>query len=92
MKYYIMTITFNFDGDYLAKHFSTYEEAVTEMNKCLEKEIKYVTENCGYKPSVLDWAEDNVTLVYAEGYSLKNIDVNYRKEDCAEYNVFEVEI
>ena len=93
MKYYIMTITYNFDADYVAKHFDTRDEAIKSMNEYLEKEIQEVIQESEYKPSVLNWADDDVTLVYAEGYSLENLeDGKFRIEDCADYSVFEVEI
>ena len=93
MKYYIMTITYNFDSSYIAKYFDTRDEAIAAMNNYLKNEIGYVMQNSGYKPSVLNWLEDDVTLVYAEGYSLENLkDGKHRLEDFAEYRVFEVEI
>ena len=93
MKFYFLAITYNFDGDCFTKTFNTKDEAIKSMNEYLENEIKEVMQESGYKPSVLNWSEDDVTLVYAEGYSLENLaDGKFRLEDCAEYRVFEVEV
>lgn len=93
MKYYIMVITYNFDAAYIAKYFDIRDEAIAAMNKYIENETWCVMQESGYKPSVLNWSEDDVTLVYAEGYSLENLeDGEFRIEDCADYRVFEVEI
>lgn len=95
MKIYIFSITYNFDGDYVAKKCNTYEEAVRLLNEYLEEEIQTIKKECEYDPSVLQWDEDDVTLVYAEGYTTdarENQNGNYATEDCAYYRVFEVEI
>lgn len=95
LKTYILTVTYNFDGDYIAKKCDTYEEAVRSLNEYLKEEIRITQTECEYKPSVLQWSEDDVTLVYAEGYTTdprKNKDRNYATEDCAYYRVFEVGI
>ena len=39
---YIFTITYSFDGDYVAKKCDNYEEAVKTLNDYLEEEIKTV--------------------------------------------------
>lgn len=44
---------------------------------------------------MLKWDEDDITLVYAEGYTtnpVENKERIYAIEDCAYYRVFEVEI
>lgn len=97
MKIYIFSITYNFDSDYIAKKCDTYEEALAMLNDYLKKEIKIISEEFDYTPSVLAWADDDITLVYAEGYSRNSstIDLNnskYDKEDCAYYRIFEVDI
>ena len=92
MKIYIFNITYNFDGDYIAKKCDTYDEAIGMLNDFLEKEVQEVAAGSEYNPSVLRWSQDDVTLVYAEGYSTKEINMNYNAEDCAYYRVFEVEI
>ena len=56
------------------------------------EEVQTVRTECGYTPSVLEWSEDDITLVYAEGYSGDDIKGNYNSEDCAYYRIFEVEI
>lgn len=92
MKIYIFNITYNFDGDYIAKKCDTYDEAIAMLNDFLEKEVQVIAAESEYNPSILRWSQDDVTLVYAEGYSEKEINMNYNAEDCAYYRVFEVEI
>ena len=95
MKFYIFTITYNFDGDYVAKECDTYEEALKMLNNYLTEEIETVKTESEYEPSVLKWNEDDVTLVYAEGYNTNPIENRYReflRENCAYYRIFEVEI
>lgn len=95
MKIYIFSITYNFDGDYVAKKCNTYEDAVQLLNEYLKEEIQVTQTECEYKPSVLQWSEDDITLVYAEGYNTNPIDNKgryYATEDCAYYRIFEVEI
>lgn len=87
---YILTITYNFNGDSAVKKCKTEKEAVKVLNKCLSKEVEAVKNESGYRPSVLDWSDDDVTLVYAEGYTKEMTDRNYALEDCAYYRVFEV--
>lgn len=88
-KEFIFTITYNFDGDYVAKKCDTYEEAVKTLKEYLTTEIKVIKEECDYTPSVLQFEEDDVVLVYAEGYVLSE-NRNYALEDCAYYRIFEV--
>jgi hypothetical protein len=92
MKIYVFTITYNFDGDSVVKKCDTYEEAVKMLNTYLEEEIRIIKTENGYNPSVLNWNEDDVVLVYAEGYTNKITDRSYTTEDCAYYRIFEVEI
>lgn len=88
MKYmYVFTITYSFDGDYVAKKCNSYEEALEMLNNYLEEEIKTVENEQEYTPSVIRDCEDDVTLIYAEGF-----EENYHTEDCAYYRIFEVEI
>jgi len=89
-KLYIFTITYNFDGDSIAKRCNSYEEAINMLNTYLNDEIKVINDECEYNPSVLEWSEGDVTLVYAEGYDTKTTDRNYATEDCAFYRIFEV--
>lgn len=59
------------------------------------KEIETAKTEAGYEPSVLQWDKDDVTLVYAEGYTTdpkENKNRSYATEDCAHYRIFEVEI
>lgn len=84
---YIFTITYSFDGDYVAKKCGSYEEAITMLNDYLEEEIKTVENEQEYTPSVIRDSEDDVTLIYAEGLT-----ENYHTEDYACYRIFEVEI
>ena len=84
---YIFTITYSFDGDYVAKKCGSYEEAIKMLNDYLEEEIKTVENEQEYTPSVIKDSEDDVTLIYAEGFT-----ENYHTEDYACYRIFEVEI
>ena len=84
---YIFTITYSFDGDYVAKKCNNYEEAVKMLNGYLEEEIKTVENEQEYTPSVIRDSEDDVTLIYAEGFT-----DNYHTEDYACYRIFKVEI
>jgi hypothetical protein len=92
MKIYIFNVTYNFDGYYVAKKCNNYDEALAMLNDFLEKEVQEVVAGSEYNPSVLKWSDDDVTLVYAEGYSTEEISMNYNTEDCAYYRIFEVEI
>lgn len=89
---YIVTITYNYEGGYVAKKCDTYEEAVKLLNDFLKEEVQTVRTECGYTPSVLEWGEDDITLVYADGYSEDDLKGNYNSEDCVYYRIFEVEI
>lgn len=95
MKAYIFTITYNFDGGYVIKKYDTYEESIQSLSEYLKEEVQIVRTESEYEPSVLHWGEDDVTIVYAEGYTTGvrgNQNKNYAVEDCAYYRVFEVEI
>lgn len=95
MKEYIFTITYNFDGDYVAKKCDTYNEAIKLLNSYLEEEIEIIKREGEYNPSVLRWDNDDITLVYADGYSTnpsENKNRSYGTEDCAYYRIFEVEM
>lgn len=87
---YIFTIAYNFDGSSVTKKCASMEEAVKTLHEYLNEEVNTVKAESGYKPSVLDWSEDNVTLVYAEGYTKETDGRNYALEDCAYYRIFEV--
>ena len=97
MKKYILTITYNFDADYIIKSFDTEAAAIKTLNKYLKDEIETVKDECEYEPSVIRWDDlgTNITLVYAYGYTDDPLEVAsriYAREDCAEYRVFEVEV
>ena len=98
MKKYILTITYNFDADYIAKFFDTEYEAVEEMNRILDEEVEVIKRESEYEPSVIRWNFDDITLIYAEDWNMDNIqngntkDFSYLMEDCATYRVFEVEM
>lgn len=87
---YILTITYNFDGGYVAKKCKTYEDAVKMLNDFLKEEVESVKTESEYEPSVLRWEEDDVTLVYASGYTKKEMNRNYAIEDCAYYKILEI--
>ena len=88
---YILAITYNFDGGYVAKKCKTYEDAVKMLNDFLREEIEIVKTESEYEPSVLRWEEDDVTLVYASGYTKEEMNRNYAIEDCVYYKIFEIE-
>lgn len=88
---YVMAITYSFDGSYVAKKFDTYKEALQHLYKYLNEEISQVRLESDFEPSVLRWSEDDITLVYAEGFSEDDFEKNYCKEDCAYYRVFEID-
>ena len=92
MRIYIFNVTYNFDEEYIAKKCDTYDEALAMLNDFLKKEVQEVVDGNEYNPSVLKWSDDDVTLVYAEGYTIEEISMNYNVEDCAYYRIFEVEI
>lgn len=87
---YIFTITYNFDGSGVAKKCETMEEAIKMLHKYLDEEVSAVKVESKYEPSVLDWSEDDVVLVYAEGYTKETKDRSYALEDCAYYRIFKV--
>lgn len=87
---FIFTITYNFDGSSVAKKCDTMEEAVKMLQEYLSKEVNTIKAESGYEPSVIDWSEDDIVLVYAEGYTKDTKDRNYALEDCAYYRIFEV--
>ena len=87
---YIFTITYNFDGSSVVKKCKTMEEAVKTLHEYLNEEVKTIKNESEYDPSVLDWSEDDVTLVYAEGYTKETGNRNYALENCAYYRIFEV--
>lgn len=66
------------------------EEAIKMLHKYLDEEVSAVKIESKYEPSVLDWSEDDVVLVYAEGYTKEIKDRNYALEDCAYYRIFRV--
>lgn len=66
---YIFTITYNFDGSSVAKKCETMEEAIKTLHEYLDEEVNIIKNESEYEPSVLDWSEDDVVLVYAEGYT-----------------------
>lgn len=94
MKKYILTITYNFDSDYIVASFDTEKESVEALNEALNEEVETVIKENKYEPSVIRFGYDDVVLVYAEGYT-DITDGSYRKdypmEDCAMYRIFEVE-
>ena len=90
MKIYIFTVTYNFDTDYVVRKCNSREEAIKTLNEFLEEEIQIIRTECEYEPSVLKWEDDDITLVYEEGYT--EDDKEYALEQCAYYRIFEVEI
>ena len=88
---YILVITYNFDGGYVAKKCETYEDAIKLLNDYLEEEVRIVKTESEYEPSVLRWEDDDVTLVYASGYTKEEMSRNYAIEDCAYYKILKIE-
>lgn len=92
MKMFILTITYNFEKDSVVIKCDSYEDAVERLNNFLDKEVQTIKTENNYIPSTLKWSEDDVTLVYAEGYTTETIDRNNATENCAYYKVFELKI
>ena len=88
---YVLAITYNFDGGYVAKKCETYEDAIKLLNDYLEEEVRIVKTESEYEPSVLKWEEDDVTLVYASGYTKEEMNRNDTIEDCVYYKILEIE-
>lgn len=88
---FIFSITYNFDGDYVAKKCNTYKEAKKMLDDFLKEEVRIIRTENDYEPSVLEWSEDDVVLVYATGYTTETKDRNYCMEDCAYYRIFMVD-
>ena len=88
---YILPITYNQHGGYVAKKCKTYEDAIKMLNDFLREEIEIVKTESEYEPSVLRWEEDDVTLVYASGYTKEEMNRNYAIEDCAYYKILKIE-
>lgn len=91
MKRYVFNITYNFDSDCVVKPCDTYEEAMKILNCFLNEEVKKIEKEYGYKPSILKWSDEKITLVYAEGYTTDTKDRNHACENCADYRIFEVD-
>lgn len=77
-------------GEYITRHGETMEEAIKTLHEYLDEEVNTIKNESEYEPSILDWSEDDVVLVYAEGYTKETEDRNYALEDCAYYRIFEV--
>ena len=96
MKEYIVVITYNFDSDAVSEKCKTYEEAVKKLNELLNTEIETVKKESKYTPSVLRFADDDVTLVYGSGYTLNYIKEKsiryYLLQDCAFYRIIEIRL
>lgn len=92
MKIYIFTVTYNSESAYVTKKFDSYKEALKGLNEFLEAKVETIKRECEYEPSVLEWEEDDITLVYGAGYTVENLTKDYALEDCAYYRIFEVEI
>ena len=87
---YIITITYNFDTDYFVKKCPTRTSALNVLKNLLEKEIETVKSECEYTPSVITFCDDDIILVYAEGYTANDKDRSFLQEDCAFYRIFEI--
>lgn len=87
---YVFTITYNFDGDYIAKKFDSYQDALALLIKYLKDEINTVEVESGYRPSVVQFQLDDIALVYEENVTLDNYK-EYTNADTAYYRIFEVE-
>ena len=86
---FIFTITYNFDTDSVARKYETKEDALNAMHDYLTNEIKTINNEYGYSPSVLEFAENDIVLIYTSKYDI-NPDKSYALEDCAYYRIFEV--
>lgn len=90
-KIYIFVITFNFCGEYYAKKYDNIEDAKKALKDSVDEEFNYVKGESEYSPSILEWSDEDVVLVYAEGYDTSTKS-NYEENDCAYYRIFEVEL
>ena len=59
------------------------------MHEYLNEEIKTIKNDSEYTPSVLEFEEDDIVLVYASGYEINESNRSYALEDCAYYRIFE---
>lgn len=87
---YIFTITYNFDTDSVVRKCETKEETLKIMHEYLNEEIKTIKNESEYTPSVLEFEEDDIVLVYASGYEINELNRSYALEDCAYYRIFKV--
>ena len=87
---YVFTITYNFDEGSIAELCKTHAEATKKLRKYLNDEVNTIRTEHGIEPSVLEWSEDNIELVYAAGYEKTADSRKYELEDCAYYRIFEV--
>ena len=83
---YLMLITYSFDTDYVAKPCATEGEAIAELNKYLDEEIKIIKKESGYDPIVERYSEQEVKLVYTDNVW----DYDEGEVDTATYKVIEI--
>lgn len=87
---YILTVTYNFDADYICIPFLKEKDAVKKLKKILKDEVKTVRKESGYEPSVITDSETDVILIYAENVRLYNSDGVRTNEDMAFYKIMDV--
>lgn len=91
---YVVTITYNFDSAYVCVPCKTIEEAKEVYMKLLNEEVKTITNESGYTPSIVyDSDEDitfGVTLIYEEDATLYDAKGNQTNFDMAFYKIMEL--
>lgn len=88
---YILTITYNFDGNYVCKAFDSKEEALDELNRMLLEEVKTVCDESEYKPTVIMDTVYDITLIYKDNAELFDENGNRTGFDMAFYKVMKIE-
>ena len=63
---YIMLILYSWDTDYISKPFATEKEAIQEMNRYLNEEIKIIRKENNYKPIVKRNDDTEIILLYTD--------------------------
>lgn len=84
---YILVICYELTHDYSAYKFDTYEDAINALNEYVDKEIKLVDKEFGYKIHKIIYSKDDIEIVYKEN---PTYDENYNKDNRTSYRVYAV--
>ena len=65
-KLYMVIVNYNFD-DFVGtwKPYLSEEDAIKEMNRVIDDEIKEIEANFGYTPELLTTSETDKTIIYS---------------------------